>query len=180
MPAPACGKCDAPVPTITTHDKTGLVAAFMSRQFSSNTHGGQGDLFQPMTSVLAGGQHHALVKAFLLKYYGTAVGCSLNDPAPTVTTRDRLGIVTVENSDYLINDIGMRMFVPRELYLAQGFPPEYVIDPMVNGKPLTKTAQIRMCGNSVPPDVAEAIVKANLDAAASSMRGWVGQACGFV
>ncbi len=173
-------ECDKPVPTITTRDKTALVTAFLSRQFSSNVNGGQGDLLQPMTSILAGGQHHALVKAFLMKYYGTAVGCSFHDPAPTVTTRDRLGIVTVENSDYLINDIGMRMFMPRELYLAQGFPADYVIAPIIHGKPLSKTAQIRMCGNSVPPGMARAIVHANVNARSAATTGWVGQAGGFV
>lgn len=37
----------------------------------------------------------------------------------------------------------------------------YVIDPEVDGARLSKTAQIRMCGNSVAPPVAAAIVAAN-------------------
>ncbi|WP_278983215.1 hypothetical protein, partial [Sphingobium yanoikuyae] len=48
------------------------------------------------------------------------------------------------------------------LFLAQGFPPEYIIDLMVNGKPLTKTAQVRMCGNSVSPVMSEALARANV------------------
>jgi DNA (cytosine-5)-methyltransferase 1 len=55
----------------------------------------------------------------------------------------------------------MRMLSPRELFRAQGFPDDYVIDPIYEGAPLTKTAQIRCCGNSVCPQVAEAIVRAN-------------------
>jgi DNA (cytosine-5)-methyltransferase 1 len=39
---------------------------------------------------------------------------------------------------------------------------EYVINPIVDEKPLTKTAQIRMVGNSVCPAVAEALVRANV------------------
>jgi len=54
------------------------------------------------------------------------------------------------------------MLTPGELYRAQGFPPGYVINPQVEGKPLTKTAQVRMCGNSVPPPVAAALVRANV------------------
>ncbi len=54
------------------------------------------------------------------------------------------------------------MLQPRELYRAQGFPDEYIIDPIHEGKPLTKTAQVRMCGNSVCPQVARALVEANL------------------
>jgi site-specific DNA-cytosine methylase len=45
------------------------------------------------------------------------------------------------------------------LFNAQGFPPGYVIDPPFGGKPLTKTAQIECAGNSVCPQVAEAIVR---------------------
>ena len=56
----------------------------------------------------------------------------------------------------------MRMLSPRELYLAQGFPPEYRIDIDYNGKPFTKTAQVRMVGNSVSPPPAIALVLANV------------------
>ena len=50
----------------------------------------------------------------------------------------------------------------RELYRAQGFPESYVIDKGAAGEPITKTAQVRMCGNSVCPPVAAALVRANL------------------
>lgn len=53
---------------------------------------------------------------------------------------------------------------PRELYRAQGFPDSYMIDVEYRGKPMTKTAQVRMVGNSVCPPLAEAIVRANLAA----------------
>jgi DNA (cytosine-5)-methyltransferase 1 len=38
-----------------------------------------------------------------------------------------------------------------------------VIDPLVDGEPLTKTAQIRCCGNSVCPPLAAAIIAANVE-----------------
>jgi len=69
----------------------------------------------------------------------------------------------VHGETYAIVDIGMRMLTPRELYRAQGFPDSYIIDPIVNGKPMTKTAQVRMCGNSVCPPVAKALVEANIN-----------------
>ncbi|HYE38621.1 MAG TPA: DNA cytosine methyltransferase, partial [Ramlibacter sp.] len=62
---------------------------------------------------------------------------------------------------YAIVDIGMRMLAPRELYRAQGFPESYIIDRGADGRALTKTAQVRMCGNSVCPPLARAIVAAN-------------------
>jgi len=74
----------------------------------------------------------------------------------TVTTKDRFGLVTVHGVDYAISDIGMRMLSPRELFRAQGFADSYVIEPM------TKTAQIRMCGNSASPAPVAAILRANL------------------
>lgn len=156
--------CDCPAPTTLAGGggKTGLVMAHLSHQYSSNTCGGQGDLRAPHKTVVTGG-HHALVKAFLVKYYGDGgqwADCAC--PAPTITCKHRLGVVTVAETPYQIVDIGMRMLTPRELFRAQGFPEDYEIAPMYNGKALTKTAQIRMCGNSVCPQVAEALVRANL------------------
>ena len=79
----------------------------------------------------------------------------------TVTTKDRFGLVTVRGQEYQIADIGLRMLTPRELYRAQGFPESYAIDRGAAGEPITKTAQVRMCGNSVCPPLARAIVAAN-------------------
>ena len=76
-------------------------------------------------------------------------------------TRDRFGLVLVHGEPYQILDIGMRMLTPRELFRAQGFRDSYIIDHGHDGRALTKTAQIRMCGNSVCPPLAEAVVRAN-------------------
>jgi len=115
------------------------------------------------------------VAAFLVKYYGTGVGRDVERPFDTVTTKERYAVVTVtiDAVTYVIVDIGMRMLTPRELARAQGFPESYILDPVVPqlirgkwvSKPLTKAAQIRMIGNSVCPDVARALVAANMPAA---------------
>ena len=55
----------------------------------------------------------------------------------------------------------MRMLQPRELYRAQGFPDTYIIDRGADGRVLPKSAQVRMCGNSVCPPIAAAVVRAN-------------------
>ena len=113
----------------------------------------------------AGGEHVAEVRAFLMKYYGVYQYPRLGEPLSTVTTRDRFGIVTVEGEPYEIVDIGMRMLTPRELFKAQGFPADYEIEMGVfadgSRRALTKTAQVRMCGNSVCPPIAAALVAAN-------------------
>lgn len=116
---------------------------------------------EPLHTISAQGLHHAEVRAFLIKYYGTDQDPAMLEPLHTVTTKDRFGLVTVHGEEYAIVDIGLRMLTPRELYRAQGFPESYQIDLGADGKPLTKTAQVRMCGNSVCPPLSCAIVSAN-------------------
>ncbi len=106
------------------------------------------------------------VAAFLIKYYGTGTNApSLTDPVDTITTRDRLALVTVvlRGTRYVIVDIGLRMLKPHELYRAQGFPVGYIIDRTANGTPLTTSASVRMVGNSVSPPPLRALAEANLD-----------------
>lgn len=108
-----------------------------------------------------GVDHKEEVKAFLTAYYGTDQDPRLAEPMHTVPTRDRFGLVMVHGEPYAIVDIGMRMLTPRELYRAQGFPESYQIERGADGRELTKTAQVRMCGNSVCPPLARALVAAN-------------------
>jgi DNA (cytosine-5)-methyltransferase 1 len=68
----------------------------------------------------------------------------------------------------VIVDIGMRMLTPRELFNAQGFPPDYVIDGVWEGEgddrhflAFPKDVQVSCCGNSVSPYPYAAIVAAN-------------------
>jgi DNA (cytosine-5)-methyltransferase 1 len=175
-----------PVPTITAGPKEnpagaphalGMVSSHLVKLRGTSTAAGADE---PLHTISAGGQHHAEVRAFLLKYYGTDQDPRLSEPLHTVTTKDRYGLVTIQGQDYEIVDIGLRMLAPHELYRAQGFPADYVIneipDPellFVGGEqvdgdplslpriPLTKSAQVRMCGNSVCPPLSEALIRAN-------------------
>lgn len=137
----------------------------------------------PLPTISAGGEHQALVEyhlskeheegalrcaAFLMRYHGDGgQWADLRDPMKTVTTKDRLALVTVwfKGEPWVIVDICLRMLTPRELFNAQDFPAHYVIDHGIDevGKrfELTKTAQVRMVGNSVCPLVIEKIVAAN-------------------
>ncbi|QRM55132.1 DNA cytosine methyltransferase [Sinorhizobium sp. BG8] len=78
--------------------------------------------------------------------------------------------LSIGGETFVIVDIGMRMLTPRELYNAQGFPPDYVIDggwsvPEDGGAPVwisfPKSVQVSCVGNSVSPPVEAAIVAAN-------------------
>ncbi len=62
------------------------------------------------------------------------------------------------------------MLTPRELYRAQGFPADYIIERGADGRALTKTAQVRLCGNSVCPPIARALVAANYAEAQAARR----------
>lgn len=154
---------DEPVSTILqSGSHQGVIASHMI-----DMHGGDMRMAgtdEPLRSLTAQGFHAAQVAAFLTKYYGTDQDPKIEDPLHTATAKARFGLVTVEieGEPYIIADIGMRMLSPRELFRAQGFPEDYIIHPVHNGKRLTKTAQIRMCGNSVCPQMAEALVRANI------------------
>ena len=124
------------------------------------SHGNR-EITKPAQSVVASGGNAALVSAFLTAYYGSDQDTPLDDPMHTVTTKPRFGLVMVEGQPYEIADIGMRMLQPRELYRAQGFPDAYQIDRGADGRALPKDAQVRMCGNSVCPPLAQALVAAN-------------------
>lgn len=149
-----------PVPTVTARDHNALVTSNLVKLRNNGV--GQ-DVRDPLGTITAGGQHFGEVRAFLLKYYSEGgQWASLREPMHTIPTRDRMGLVMVHGEPYAIADIGMRMLTPRELFRAQGFPNDYVIDFDIDGRPFTKEAQIARCGNSVPPELAEAIVRANL------------------
>jgi DNA (cytosine-5)-methyltransferase 1 len=161
------GSLADPMSTVTTQDHHHLCTAYISSYYGSKSTEADGrgsDLRAPLPTQPTENRF-ALVRAFLVAYFGAdRSGGSLLDPMRTVTGRDRFGLVTVEGQDYAIVDIGMRMLVPRELFRAQGFPDSYRIEIPFNGKPLSKAAQVRMCGNSVVPQLAEALVRANLGA----------------
>jgi DNA (cytosine-5)-methyltransferase 1 len=131
-----------PMATVTSKADTTVVTSHLLKL--RNNQFGQ-DAREPMPTLTAGGGHVGEVRALLEKYHGP----------------DARDLVTIRGETYAIVDIGMRMLTPRELARAQGFPDSYLLDPVFNGKPLSKSAQVRMIGNSVCPDVATALIVAN-------------------
>lgn len=152
-----------PMSAVTTTPQQAVVSAGLLNMKGS--HRRMTSVEEPNPTVTADGTHQAEVRAFLMKYYGVDQDPRIEEPLSTVTTKDRFGIVTVEGVDYEIVDIGMRMLTPRELFKAQGFPADYQIETGIfdgdERRQLTRTAQVRMCGNSVCPPIAAALVRAN-------------------
>jgi DNA (cytosine-5)-methyltransferase 1 len=155
---------DTPLSTVATSgSQQRLVTSNLVKLRGTCQHGQPVD--EPLHTVSAGGTHMAEVRAFLLKYYSSAQhGQEADEPLHTLTHQARFGLVTVtiEGEEYVIVDIGMRMLTPRELFNAQGFPADYIIEHDATGAPITKTAQVAKCGNSVCPPLAEALTTANM------------------
>ncbi len=143
---------DKPLGTVVSGQKHALVAAFLAKHYG-------GVVGQPLDKTLGtitAVDHHSLVTAFLCAYYGNEKdGRPLNEPMGTVVSKDRFGLITIHGQQHYIADIGMRMLQPPELFKAQGFPASVQLIG-------TKTSQVRLCGNSVSPVLAEAIVRANM------------------
>lgn len=150
---------DKPLDTVTAHDHNSLVTAHILTM-RNNMDGQKMD--EPLTTVSCSGAHHAEVQAFLVKYFSTATAKPVTAPLDTITTKDRFALVTIHGEQYVITDIKMRMLTPRELFNAQGFPADYIIDRDDNGRPYPKTKQTARCGNAVTPPVPAALVRANL------------------
>jgi DNA (cytosine-5)-methyltransferase 1 len=147
-----------PLPTVTTVDHNALITSHMIKLRGDNI-GFATD--EPAHTITAGGLHLGEVRAFFIKYYGNEQdGVACDEPLHTITTNDRFGLVMIKGEAYQIIDIGMRMLEPYELFACQGFNPEYIIN-NYNGKS-TKKQQVARVGNSVPPQLSEALVRANL------------------
>lgn len=182
-----------PLPTITSGagakrpagaaHALGVMTAFLEQANGGYYTGAGHDLRNPMPTVCANGSHQRLVTgelaqlapeheagalrvaAFLINYYGNGQALNLREPVDTITTRDRIALVTVtvQGVPFVIVDIGLRMLRREELFRAQGFPADYIIDRAADGTPLSISRSVKMVGNSVSPPPLCAIARANLD-----------------
>lgn len=177
---------NAPLGTVVAGGvKHALVAAFLEQACAGYYTGAGQDLRRPAPTICAKGSIQRLVTAdmaqlspdheagalrvaaFLVNYYGNGTALNLRDPVDTITTRDRMALVTVmiQGTPYVIVDIKLRMLRPAELFRAQGFPRDYIIDRTADGRPITTSAAVRMVGNSVSPPPLVALARANLNPA---------------
>jgi DNA (cytosine-5)-methyltransferase 1 len=147
-----------PLNTITAHDHNAIVTVRIDKLPDNKAE-------QPTTETTQtcdARDYSKEVCALLAEYCGQSNAQAVKEPLPAIAGDNTSGLVTVCGEQYTISDIGLRMLSPRELFNAQGFPPDYIIDAGEDGKVITKTAQTARCGNAVPPPFAEALVRANL------------------
>ena len=155
-----------PAPTVTAIDHSALAAANLLHYYGGADHASRVDSPLPTVTTLP---RHYVVKTYLQKI-DVAQGFGnwayvrelLNKYAGYSIAADEILIMEIDGERYFISDIGMRMLKARELMLAQGFPPDYIIDIESHiGKRYSEAKQIARMGNAVCPPVAEALVRAN-------------------
>lgn len=125
---------------------------------------------EPIPTITTSAGHFAQIVTYLQKVEGNQdlknwekVRRLLNDYAGYNIKEDEILIVEINGIQNFIADIGMRMLKAEELKLAQGFPYDYVIDiePYI-GKKYSEAKQVARLGNAVCPQVATALIRANL------------------
>lgn len=157
---------DEPTPTLTAECHEHLVAANLLHYYGGADHASRVDSPLPTVTTLP---RHYVVKTYLQKIdtaqdFGNwaYVRELLNRYAGYSIAEDEILIMEIDGEQYFISDIGMRMLKARELMLAQGFPPDYIINiESYIGKRYSEAKQIARMGNAVCPPVAEALVRAN-------------------
>lgn len=86
---------DDPCPTVACQNRLGLAkVSFLSKQFSGEPMGKNTSIDKPAGTITCVDHH-----AFITAYYGNGGNSSLQDPSPTVTTKDRLGLVKMQFLD---------------------------------------------------------------------------------
>ena len=148
-----------PLPTMTCVNGLAVCQSLMIPQQSAGTV--KPCAGNPAPTIATSGAV-GVVEPFLVAYYGNGFSSPVSEPCPTISTRDRFGLVqgrilTLPDGSRYKLDITHRMLTARELAAATGFPPEYVF---IGGD----TAAKKMIGNAVCPDLARALVQAVLAA----------------
>lgn len=103
-------------------------------------------LSEPLSTICTK-QEHCLGQPLLIQYYGNGHAVPPSEPIPTLTTKDRYGLIGTD--EYGI-ELGFRMLQPNELAAATGFPKDYKFTG-------TKVEVVKQIGNAVPPNFAKAL-----------------------
>lgn len=155
---------DEPIMTLDAANRYGLSVAFLSKFYKTGI--GQ-EPEEPLHTVTTSAGHFGVITVKMNRsemnlHHWDEVRELLNAYCGYAIAADEILLLDVNGTLYFISDIGLRMLTPRELYAANGFPPDYIIDYDYTGRAYGKTKQVARCGNAVPPPFAEALVRANL------------------
>lgn len=154
-----------PLHTVTAKDREALTVFYLAH-FKGKDKGQ--DCREPLMTITAQDGQFAEIRIMIVKWdgqtdlgYWPQVRELLNTYTDWRIYDDEVLLLWIRDAWYFISDIGLRMLTPRELYNAMGFPPDYIIDRDVTGKPISRKDQVARCGNAVCPPLAAAVVRAN-------------------
>lgn len=154
-----------PLPTVTAIDHNALTVSHLAH-FKGQDKGQT--LQDPMMTVTAYDGQFAEIRTVIAKWdgqtdlgYWPQVRELLNRFAGYSLGSDEVLLIRIGDGWYFIRDIGLRMLTPRELYNAMGFPPDYIIDRDIHGRPISRKDQVARCGNAVCPPLAAAVIRSN-------------------
>ena len=155
-----------PLPTVTAVDHNALQTCHMVKMKGTNLGS---SMSEPVQTITAGGGHFGVVNTTVVKAEPNAdlkhwpeIRELLNTYCGYHLGPEDVILFRIDGVSYFMADIGLRMLTPRELYSANGFPPDYIIDRDYKGNSYGKSKQVARCGNAVPPPFAAALVRANL------------------
>ena len=160
----AGASANEPLRTQSTRNETAVVVPLRN-------HGVAKLATQPIDTVSANGNHHALImrnntggaemttpvtepirtlttgghQSLLVPYYGQGDAKPTSEPVGTLTTVDRYAVAEGSNLD--VDDVEFRMLEPDEIKLGMAFPRDYVL--LGN-----KREQVKQSGNAVTPPAA--------------------------
>lgn len=159
-------KASEPLHTVTAIDHNALSVAHLIKMKGDNLGGSASS---PVQTITAGGGHHGVVITRVERvsvgvdlHHWPKIRALLNEHCGYTLADDEVILFLIGGVWYFMADIGLRMLTPWELYLANGFPPDYIIEWDYLGNRYGKTKQVARCGNAVPPPFATALVRANL------------------
>ena len=154
-----------PLHTVTTEIREGVTLAHLTEFKGQDIGQSVNDPLRTiMTKDVLGAVYTRLenINGFNDLKFWPQVRDMLNTYCGYSIAEDEILILTIGGIDYFISDIGLRMLTPAELYKAQGFPEDYIIDHDYTGKPYPKSQQVARCGNAVCPPMAKAVVAVNM------------------
>lgn len=156
---------DTPLYTVTTKDREGLACAYMA--YFKGKYKGQ-PVTVPLRTITAGDGQFGEVMVSLAKADGRdlkhwpEIRDLLNRHCGYNLAQDDIILFLIDGAWKFINDLGLRMLAPKELYAAMGFPIDYQFERDYQGNSYPRSQQVAKCGNAVCPPLATAMIRANM------------------
>lgn len=167
-----------PVPTVVTRNNQAISTAHLTAYYSRSGEGDTGQAVTDPLRTIPTKERFGSVVTTCLPSLTSAQLARAREVAAFLReylTPEQLApylhgdlvVLRIRGELYVLADIGMRMLTPRELARCQGFPEDYELEEDAEGNAISKARQVRGIGNSVCPQLAETLTRAQLSAVMS-------------